>query len=173
LGGATLIQRFDRGLDYVCVNNDGTMQRYHRAAAGNWSAGEKFGSNVHSTPVMIRSEFGATNEAVPGNYELCVVVNGQVQHWWTPGEAAAHWTNSASFGSNVHSVVGLIEGSFGFDLEVVLLLNDGSLQHFWRDNVWHAGPIFGSAPVPPTLKFVVAHETVLEKPILAAQHIVN
>jgi papain like protease len=145
LGGATLVQRFDRGLDYVCVNTDGTMQRYYRPASGNWAGEEKFGSNVHSTPVMIRSQFGASNEATPGNYELCVAVNGQIQHWWTPGEAAAHWTCSATFGSNVKAVAGLIEGSFGFDLEVVAVLNDGSLQHFWRNDVWHAGPIFGAS----------------------------
>ena len=171
-GSATLMQRFDNGLDYIAVNTDGTMQRYYRPASGNWSAEEKFGANVHSTPVVLRSEYGAANEVTPGNYELCVAVNGQIQHWWTAGEAAAKWTNDASFGSNVHSVVGLIEGSFGFDLELIALLNDGSLQHFWRDSTWHAGPIFGSSPIP-TVKAVIPHPIIpipiVEHPIVAKE----
>ena len=35
-------------------------------------------------------------------------------------------------GSGVKQVLGLIQSSFGFDLEVVALLQNGSLQHFWR-----------------------------------------
>lgn len=147
-GGATLVQRFDRGLDYICVNNDGTMQRYYRPMnTGIWQAAEKFGSNVHSAPVMIRSEFGTTTESTPGNYELCVVVNGQIQHWWTAGEAAANWKCSATFGTNVKSVVGLIQGSYGFDLEVVAQLTNGSLQHFYRNAQWNVGPVFGTSVV--------------------------
>jgi len=148
-GAATLVQRFDRGLDYVCVNNDGTMQRYCRLISnGNWVAEEKFGSNVHSAPVMIRSEFGAPDEATSGNYELCVAVNGQIQHWWCGINNTPQWANSATFGSNVHSVLGLVEGSFGFDLEVIALLNDGKIQHFWRSNQWYAGPVIGTSPIP-------------------------
>jgi Papain family cysteine protease len=160
MGGATLMERFDKGLDYICVNKDGTMQRYYRVLNGGWSAEEKFGSNVHSSPVMIRSEFSESNETAPGNYELCVAVNGQFQHWWTPGEAAAKWTMDASFGTNIKQVLGLIESSFGFDLELIALLNDGSIQHFWRDNTWHAGPIFGSSPVELI-------RPVIEHPVLA------
>ena len=144
--GAGLVQRWDRGLDYVHANTDGTMQRCTRPPnSTSWTACEKFGANVKSAPVMIRSQFGAATESTPGNYELCVAVNGAIQHWWTAGEQAANWANSATFGSNVAAVHGLIESSFGFDLEVIALLNDGSLQHFWRDGAgWHAGPVFGS-----------------------------
>lgn len=152
MSGPALVQRFDRGLDVVCVNKDGKLQRYWRddPHTMNWAACETFGSNVNSAPVMIRSQFGATDETTPGNYELCVAVNGQIQHWWTPGEQAAHWLNSATFGTNVagqkvQAVHGLIQSSFGFDLELTALLTDGSLQHFWRDGAgWHPGPVFGS-----------------------------
>jgi hypothetical protein len=147
-GSASLIERFDRGLDYIAVNLDGTMQRYTKPYGINtWTACEKFGSKVNTPPVMIRSQFGASNESVPGNYELCVVVNGQIQHWWTAGESPAAWLNSAVFGSGVKSILGLIEGSFGFDLELIALLNNDSVQHFYRSNNWYAGPIFGSSPV--------------------------
>ncbi|MEO8820794.1 MAG: C1 family peptidase [Ginsengibacter sp.] len=161
-GSATLIQRLDRGLDYVCVNTDGTMQRYCRqVSTGAWVAEEKFGANVHSAPVMIRSEFGATDEATSGNYELCVAVNGQIQHWWSGVNNNPHWSQSATFGANVKDVLGLIEGSFGFDLEVIALLHDGSIQHFWRSNQWYAGPVFGTSPVP-TLVHNVLHDVVNE-----------
>ena len=146
-GGATLVQRFDRGLDYVYVNENGSMQRCYKGfGQTQWVAEEKFGSGVKSSPVMIRSQFGTVNEASPGNYELCVAVGGQIQHWWTPGDAVANWQKDQIFGSNVLEVLGLIEGSFGFDLELVALLNDGSLQHFYRaGTTWYPGPVFGTS----------------------------
>jgi hypothetical protein len=151
LSGPSLVQRFDRGLDVICVNNDGSMQRYWRDDAHNlgWAAAEKFGSGVNSPPVMIRSQFGETDETVAGNYELCVAVNGSIEHWWTGGNSAANWQKSATFGTNqpgktIQQVLGLIESSFGFDLEVIALLSDGSVQHFWRSGNWSAGPVFGS-----------------------------
>jgi hypothetical protein len=64
----------------------------------------------------------------------------------------------AAFGTNIKQVLGLIESSFGFDLELIALLNDGSIQHFWRDNTWHAGPIFGSSPVEMIRPVVEKHE---------------
>jgi C1A family cysteine protease len=147
--GRSLIQRFDRGLDVVAVNNDGTMQRYWRDDAHDkpWAAAEKFGSGVKSPPVMIRSQYGAGNETTPGNYELLVAVNGAVQHWWTAGNAPANWTHDETFGSNIEEVIGLIQSSFGFDLEAVVLLTNGSLQHYWRSagNLqWYAGPVYGT-----------------------------
>ena len=146
--GATLVQRFDKGLDFVCVNTDGTMQRWYRPNGSNtWQAEEKFGSNVQSAPAMIEGQYGATDETVAGNYELCVAVGGQIQHWWksTP-EGNGVWSHSATFGSNVAEVHGLIQSSFGFDLELIALLKDGTVQHWWRgpDLAWHAGPVFGS-----------------------------
>ncbi len=146
--GPTLIQRRDRGLDVVCVNTDGQMQRYWRddAHGGQWKAAETFGADLGSVPVMIEGQYAASDETKQGNYELCIATRtGAVQHWWRDNEASQTWRMSATFGSNVKQVVGLIESSFGFDLEVVLQLNDGALQHYWRqDGTWRAGPVFGS-----------------------------
>jgi len=154
LSGPAFVQRFDRGLDVVCVDNDGAMQRYWRDDAHDkpWAAAEKFGAGVNSPPVMIRSQYGENNETEAGNYELCVAVNGQIQHWWTGGNAPANWTKSATVatnqaGKNVQQVLGLIQSSFSFDLELIALLSDGSLQHFWRSSgnlQWYPGPVFGS-----------------------------
>ena len=166
LSGPTLVQRWAKGgvpdvgapagLDLVCVTQARTMQRWWRDDPNNkdWVACETFGANVGSPPVMIRSQFGAGDETTPGNYELCVAVGGSIQHWWTVGNpeptTTASWSQSATFttnvaGQQVMEVLGLIQSSFGFDLELIAHLSDGSLQHFWRDGAgWHAGPVFGS-----------------------------
>lgn len=37
------------------------------------------------------------------------------------------------------------DGSFGFNLEVVVLCRDGTIQHLWCDNGgWHSGVTIGS-----------------------------
>ncbi|MGD0777693.1 MAG: C1 family peptidase [Candidatus Solibacter sp.] len=166
LSGPTLVQRWAKGgvpdvsvpagLDLVCVTTGNKMQRWWRddPNAKGWVACETFGTNVASPPVMIRSQYGASEETVPGNYELCVAVGGSIQHWWASGNpeptTTATWNLSATFATNVagqkvQEVLGLIESSYGFDLELIALLTDGSLQHFWRDGAgWHAGPVFGS-----------------------------
>jgi C1A family cysteine protease len=148
---ASLIQRFDNGLDVIAVTSAGTMQRYWRndPVTQTWQACETFGSGIQSPPVMVEGMYNATNETVPGNYELCVAVGGAIQHWYSaaPTTASSTWAMSASFGSNIAQVLGLIQSSFGFNLELIALLTDGSLQHFWRDASdlsWHAGPIVGS-----------------------------
>ncbi len=147
LSAPTLVQRRDRGLDLVCVNTDGTMQRYWRDDSNGmiWKAAEKFGAGVQSPPVMIEGQYGASDETRQGNYELCVALGGVIQHWWRDNEGTGNWAMSTTFGSNVTQVVGMIESSFGFNLELVALLGDGSLQHYWRaSDGWHPGPVFGS-----------------------------
>ena len=155
LSGHTLIQRRDRGLDVVCVKHDGCMQRYWRDDAHGmvWRAGEKFGRHIKTPPVMIEGEFGAADETLQGNYELCVAVHGLIEHWWRDNQGTQNWQMSTSFGTNVAGahvtqVLGLLESSYGFDLELIALLSNGSLQHFWRGGgVWNAGPVFGSIVV--------------------------
>ena len=149
--GRALVQRFDNGFDAIAVTDDGKMQRFWRNGplGAAWQAAETFGSGIASPPVLIEGMYNATDETVPGNYELVVAVNGAIQHWYTnaPTTDAATWAMSASFGSNIKEVLGLIQSSFGFNLELIALLNDGSLQHFWRDSsnlAWNAGPIVGS-----------------------------
>ncbi len=40
----------------------------------------------------------------------------------------------------------MLQGSFGFNLEVIVLRTDRRLQHYWRDGVgWHEGPVIGPA----------------------------
>jgi len=146
----------------VAVLNTSEMQLFWRNnnIPGNktWTAGEIFGSDLGpSPPCVIQGNYCTANELQPGNFELCVAHNGQIQHWWrnignldtrppvvgqvTP-PATSLWSKSATFGNNIKHVWALIESSYGYDLEVVAELNSGQLQYFWRDGGgWHNGPV--------------------------------
>jgi hypothetical protein len=147
--GGSLVQSHygtQGNLELVAVTTGGQMQHFWRDDDhGNvWHSGVMFGSNVHSPPCMIEGQFGAGNENAVGNFELCVAVGGQVQHWWRNNSSAMQWSQSATFGHDVQAVASLIESSFGFNLEVIVLRTDQRLQHYWRDGGgWHEGPIIG------------------------------
>jgi hypothetical protein len=91
---------------------------------------------------------------VPGNYELCVAVNGEIQHWVAKGNpeptTLATCTLREKFRTSVpdqdvHRVLGLIESSYGFHFELVAELSRGQLQHFSRNGSgWSAREVFGS-----------------------------
>lgn len=148
--GASLIQShyFHKGnFELVCVLNNGQMQHWWRDNDHGmvWHSGATFGSGVASPPCMIEGEYGAANEKSVGNFELCVAVGGKVQHWWRANGSDLLWRNSATFAHDVHAVLSLVEGSYGFNLELVVLRTDGKLQHYWRDGAgWHEGAVFGS-----------------------------
>ncbi len=148
--GPTLLQSTYGNLELVLVLTSGEMQHWWRAdatVAKNWTGDQSFGSGISSPPCMIQGQYGMANEFGNGNFELCVALpNGTVQHWWRDNSGGPFtWTMSATFGSNVARVLALLEGSFGFDLEVIVLLTNGMLQHYWRDgNGWHPGVLIGS-----------------------------
>jgi hypothetical protein len=143
--GGSLIQSTYGNLETVCVLSNGEMQ--HWWLNGNtWNATRTFGSNIRSAPYMIEGQYGAIDEFSPGNFELCVAANGQIQHWSRYNQDPVEWVNRDTFGRNVRAVAGLLEGSFGFNLEVIALRQDNQLQHYWRDgNGWHEGVIIGTA----------------------------
>jgi len=59
--------------------------------------------------------------------------------------APERWQRSAVFGHDVKHVWGLVQGSFGFNLEVVVENTDGSLQHYYRDgDGWHEGAVINA-----------------------------
>lgn len=147
-GSPTLIQSnygVKGNFEYVAVNSvTHQMQHFWRDNDHGmiWNAGICFGINVNNPPVMIQSQFGATDETRPGNFELLVVVNGMVQHWWRDNYSNTGWKMSTTFGINVLRVHGLLQGSYGFDLECIVELTNGHIQHWWRDGSgWHPGPI--------------------------------
>ena len=69
--------------------------------------------------------------------------SGAIEHWWR-NHTFQTWQRSATFGSNALCVVGMLQGSFGFNLELVVERSDLRYQHYWRDGAgWHQGVIFG------------------------------
>ncbi len=148
--GASLIQSHygtQGNFELVCTLTSGKMQHFWRDNDHGmaWNAGVQFGSGVSSPPCMIEGSYGAASEKSVGNFELCVAAGGIVQHWWRNNSGDQLWRQSATFGHNVSSVVSLVEGSYGFNLEVVVLRTDNKLQHYWRDGGgWHEGVVFGS-----------------------------
>ncbi|HYM90884.1 MAG TPA: peptidase C1A, partial [bacterium] len=148
--GHSLLQSTWDNLELVVVLADGRMQHWWRWDAGDkaWYIGGTFGSGIASPPCMIQGQYGMANENGKGNFELCVALpNGTVQHWWRNNSAIGFpWRMSATFGTDVVAVVALLEGSFGFNLEVVVQRQDHMLQHYWRDGAgWHPGVVIGPA----------------------------
>jgi hypothetical protein len=132
------------GFDYVCVTSDNVMQRWWRddPNTSGWVACEVFGDNVDSAPVMIRSDSGTQDETTPGNFELAVAVEGVIQHWWMPGSpepgSEATWNLGECFGTDqtgrtVTRVLGFMQSSYGFCLEIIAELDNNQIQHFAKD----------------------------------------
>lgn len=136
----------------VCVLDSGQMQHWRRDndRGAVWAPLKSFGGEVGETPVcMIEAQFGARNELAVGNFELCVAVGGQIQHWWHDNTELSllfgdggPWRRAATFGRDIRHVWGLLQGSFGFNLELIAERLDGTLQHFWRNqDGWHEGDV--------------------------------
>jgi len=136
-------------LELVCVcAATGQMQHYWKDVNGDgqWHEGPCFGMGVQSAPCMIEGQYAAADERARGNFELCVAVGGQIEHWWRDNYGSGGWQRSAVFGHDVAAVAALMEGSYGFNLEVIVLRSDNQLQHYWRDGAgWHEGVVIGPA----------------------------
>ena len=149
--GASMVQSHfgNKGnFDLVCVLGNQKMQHWQRDndCGMVWEAISIFGDEINSPPCMIEGQFSASDETKVGNFELCVVGPGKkVEHWWRANSSDSLWRKSATFGHDVKSVVALVEGSYGFNLEAIVLRTDKMLQHYWRDSKgWHEGAIIGS-----------------------------
>ncbi len=127
-------------LHYVCTGANGQMQHWRRQVGGTWSLLGTFGQNASSAPCMIEGTYSAGNEMGVGNFELCVTVGNQIEHWWRYNTSPGPWTRSAVFGANVRRVVGLIQSTYATNLEIITERTDGRYLHYWRDGSgWHAG----------------------------------
>jgi hypothetical protein len=130
--------------------NTGSMQLFWRDPANptGWLPGEVFGSGIGSTPpVMVQSYWHTTDENSAGSFQLCVAVNGQVQHWQRVNSDIAsnppqdgsqgRWQHVYTFSSNVKHVWSLIHGSFNQALEMVVEDNQGRMIHWhYTNNGW-------------------------------------
>lgn len=144
LGAAGSPENGSGGLHYVCTGTNGQMQHWRRPGpgVGSWSLLGTFGQNTTSAPCMIEGTYGAGNEMGVGNFELCVAVGNQIEHWWRHNASQGPWNRSAVFGADVRRVIGLIQSTYATNLEVIAERTDGRYQHYWRDaSGWHTGVI--------------------------------
>lgn len=131
-------------LHYVATTTGGQMRHFSRpTSSSGWSQIDVFGQNATGGPCLIEGTYGAGNDAGIGNFELCVpVAGGQIEHWWRYNTSPGPWNKSAVFGADVRRVVGLLQGTYGTNLELIAERTDGHYQHYWRDGGgWQTGPI--------------------------------
>jgi len=124
-------------LHYVCTGNNQQIHHFSRTSlSSSWQLRETFGEGITGAPVMIESQYGASNELDFGNFELCVPVSGGgVEHWYRDNHAGGGWQKAEAFstvGFTITQIIGLLEGSINFDLEMVAECSDGHIRHFWR-----------------------------------------
>lgn len=145
--GPALVQHSNGNLELVCALADGRMQHWYRDGIGGaWKILNTFGGEVKSPPCMLIGQTNAADEQKIGNYELCVAVSGKVQHWSRDVLKGTGFTYSSTFGHDIAQVVGLLQASFSFNLEVIVLRIDKKIQHYWKDGSgWHEGVVIGYA----------------------------
>ncbi|WP_327654346.1 C1 family peptidase [Streptomyces sp. NBC_00483] len=154
LGGPSLVQsklgmtgspENEQGeLHYVCTAVDGQLLHFRRAlAAIGWTLIGTFGQNATGAPCLIESTYGAGDDAGIGNFELCVpIAGGQIEHWWRYNSSPGPWNRSAVFGTGIRRVIGLLQSTYGTNLELIAERTDGQYQHYWRGTSgWSAGPL--------------------------------
>jgi Papain family cysteine protease len=135
-------------LELVCTLKSGQLQHWFRDDEHNfaWNWRSTFGAGVGPVSAkVIQSRFSSTDETVPGHFELFVVASGQLQHWAWDSVKGGAWQFVEQFGSQLWNVIAAVQGSFGFDFELVVMRMDRAIQHFWSDaNGWHEGPVICS-----------------------------
>ncbi|MDH6126503.1 hypothetical protein P3T39_003460 [Kitasatospora sp. GP82] len=88
------------------------------------------------------------------NFELvCVLNNGQMQHWWRDNDGGMVWNPGPVFGSGIDTPPVMIQGQYGMSTEDAVgnfelcVAAGGQVQHWWRDNQgdmsWYHSATFG------------------------------
>ena len=76
------------------------------------------------------------------NAKVSVTAQGALGNAALSPTALDRWHLGAVFGHDVKHVWGLMQSSYGCNLELMVEKNDGSLQHCWRDgDGWHEGAV--------------------------------
>jgi hypothetical protein len=118
------------------------MQHWKNDTLG-WKFIGDFGRDIDISPCMIEGLHNCPNELSIGNFELCVAKKGTVEHW-SFDNTTNIWTLNHVFGVNIKRVLSLLQGSFGFNLELIVERVDGKIPHYWHDanvNIWNFGVV--------------------------------
>jgi hypothetical protein len=143
---AITMSTFNRNIEVVGLEFPGRLQHWWLdVATGKWHEGPAFGDRIDGHPGLIQSE------GAPGPLEVVVRgTGGQLVHLWRDGGT---WRESTRFASGVRaSGPAFVQSTFGRarrNFEVVCVLDDGTLEHWWRDNddpatPWRSSVRFGS-----------------------------
>ena len=102
-------------------------------------------SHLYSEPgTTIRADVASLKH--DGNDDrIPALVNAGLASVTLRAAAPDRWQRSAVFGHNVKHVWGLVQGSFGFNLDVIVETTDGSLQHYYRNgDGWNEGVLINA-----------------------------
>lgn len=138
---------FNRNMEVVYTTTGGRLRHWWTGGGGSgpWNDGGVFGpTGCNGVPGFVQSDYN-----MPGNFEVVVSVGNRLQHVWR--DAGFNWHNGAMFGSSIaRSGATLVQSTYNTphgNLECVAIRQDGTMQHFWRDEstfAWHSGATFGS-----------------------------
>lgn len=159
-GSPSLIQSSFRGTPQSPGNFEALVQegnsiihywRDNSKPGTPWNRVQSPSFTEHATgpAALIQSHFRG-NPTAPGNFEALVPEGNKLVHYWKDNSAP---NPTWSFGANVMSTAtgpaSLIESTFKLDSTVgggnfeALVLDGGTVRHFWRDNAdglnWHKG----------------------------------
>jgi hypothetical protein len=156
---------FNRNMESIYLTNAGRLHHWWVAGGGGaWNDGGVFGAtDCQGVPGFVQGDYGA-----PGNFEVVVKVGGgQLEHLWRDGGG---WHDGPRFGANISkSGATLVQSDYYANghgnLESVAVLNNGQMQHFWRNAAnfaWNPGATFGqgvdSSPVMIQGQYGMANE---------------
>ena len=139
---------YDRNLEGVYLTDTGRLRHVWNTsgAGGRWKSSAPFGPERSGVPGLVQNDYGN-----PGNFDV-VVSNGQgaLEHWWRNGSTLV-WAPTVQFGASVAASGPTLVQNRRRELEVVALLDDGSLQRFHREDggqwSWFAHEVFGGGEI--------------------------
>jgi hypothetical protein len=105
------------------------LAHFYRDSSLNWSGPSFFTSGVTGTPSLIQSRAGT-----PGNFELVTpLAGGGLAHFWRDNSnPAMPWTGPNPIASGSFDGAALIQGNYGYNLEVVAAVSCSGLSHYYR-----------------------------------------
>lgn len=155
--------------EVVTALTTGQMQHWWRDGGG-WHAGPTFGNEavvvgssgrrpgfppkLPTFPNPVGEVGGSLIQTTRGSLELvCVLKNGTLQHWSRADGTTWAWSLVTTFAQGCRTAPVMIEGQYGRDdefasgnYELVVALQDGTMQHWWRDaaGTWRASASIGA-----------------------------
>lgn len=131
----------------VVARTGSVLHHFWRGSNLQWHGPVQIATGVAGAPALIEGTWGVTASR-PGNFELVSpLAGGGLGHWWRNNDTQ-QWSGPAAFGAGAVGAVGLVQGNFGVNLEVVARVGS-RLEHYSRDSAtlrWSAATPFYNEP---------------------------